>query len=101
VHAHDDDTYGSPHMTTELRRRGYCVNHRRTARLMRRAGLEGRCTKRWRKTTVPDPAAWGQEPDWPPLRTVHPARSVLRGRHHLFWPALGYARSVGQGEENT
>ncbi len=24
---------------------------------MRRAGLEGRCKKRWRKTTLPDPAA--------------------------------------------
>ena len=26
-------------------------------RLMRQAGLEGRCKKRWRKTTVPDPDA--------------------------------------------
>ena len=26
-------------------------------RLMRRAGLEGRCKKRWRKTTIQDPAA--------------------------------------------
>jgi transposase InsO family protein len=24
---------------------------------MRQAGLEGRCKKRWRKTTVPDPQA--------------------------------------------
>jgi transposase InsO family protein len=30
---------------------------RRVRRLMRLAGLEGRCKKRWRKTTVADPAA--------------------------------------------
>jgi len=34
VHAHHDDTYGSPRMTAELRRRGWCVNHKRTERLM-------------------------------------------------------------------
>jgi putative transposase len=30
---------------------------RRVTRLMRQAGLEARCKKRWRKTTVPDPQA--------------------------------------------
>jgi hypothetical protein len=30
---------------------------RRVTRLMRQAGLEGRCKKRWRKTTVADPDA--------------------------------------------
>jgi transposase InsO family protein len=30
---------------------------RKVTRLMRQAGLEGRCKKRWRKTTVADPAA--------------------------------------------
>ena len=37
--------------------RGVECGRRRVRRLMRRAGLEGRCKKRWRKTTVPDPAA--------------------------------------------
>ena len=30
---------------------------RKVTRLMRQAGLEGRCKKRWRKTTVADPDA--------------------------------------------
>ena len=34
IHAHLDDTYGSPRMTAELRQRGFCVNHKRTERLM-------------------------------------------------------------------
>ena len=37
--------------------RGIEVGKRRVRRLMRQAGLEGRCKKRWRKTTVADPAA--------------------------------------------
>ena len=37
---------------------GACVcGRRRVTRLMRLAGLEGRCKKRWRKTTVADPEA--------------------------------------------
>ena len=44
-------------MYHELVKRGVSCGRRRVRRLMRRAGLEGRCEKRWRKTTVPDPAA--------------------------------------------
>jgi len=38
-------------------KRGVACGRRRVRRLMRQAGLEGRCKKRWRKTTVPDPEA--------------------------------------------
>jgi putative transposase len=41
----------------ELRRRGRRHGRKRVARLMRRAGLRGRAPKRWRKTTIADPAA--------------------------------------------
>jgi putative transposase len=33
IHRHHDDTYGSPRMTDELKRRGYDVNHKRIERL--------------------------------------------------------------------
>jgi len=57
VHTESKGTYGSPRVHQELVKRGVPCGRRRVRRLMRRAGLEGRCTKRWRKTPVPDPAA--------------------------------------------
>ncbi len=57
IHAESKGTYGSPRVHQELRKRGVECGRRRVRRLMRRAGLEGRCKKRWRQTTVPDPAA--------------------------------------------
>jgi putative transposase len=57
VHAESKGTYGSPRVHAELVKRGVTCGRRRVTRLMRRAGLEGRCKKRWRKTTVPDPDA--------------------------------------------
>ena len=55
VHAESRGTYGSPRVHQELVKRGVACGRRRVRRLMRRAGLEGRCKKRWRKTTVLDP----------------------------------------------
>jgi putative transposase len=40
-----------------LRKQGVGCGKRRVRRLMREAGLEGRCKKRWRTTTVADPDA--------------------------------------------
>lgn len=57
VHAESKGTYGSPRVHKELVKRGTACGRRRVIRLMRRAGLEGRFKKRWRKTTVPDPDA--------------------------------------------
>jgi putative transposase len=57
VHTESKGTYGSPRVHQELVKRGVACGRRRVRRLMRRAGLEGRCKKRWRKTTVPDPEA--------------------------------------------
>jgi transposase InsO family protein len=57
IHTTSKGTYGSPRIHAELRRQGVGCGRRRVRRLMRRAGLEGRCKKRWRKTTVPDPAS--------------------------------------------
>jgi transposase InsO family protein len=57
IHAESNGTYGSPRVHRELRDRGITCGKRRVARLMAIGGLEGRCKKRWRKTTVVDPAA--------------------------------------------
>jgi len=55
VHRNLDDTYGSPRMTDELRRRGYCVNHKRTERLMAHNGIYAKDGRRRRhRTTIPD-----------------------------------------------
>ena len=57
IHNESNGTYGSPRVHKELLHRHVAVGKRKVTRLMRQAGLEGRCKKRWRKTTVADPAA--------------------------------------------
>jgi putative transposase len=57
IHEESKGTYGAPRVHKELLHRHVAVGKRKVARLMRGAGLEGRCKKRWRKTTVADPGA--------------------------------------------
>ena len=60
VHTESQGTYGYRRVHKALRNDDVEVGKRRVRRvrrLMRQAGLEGRAKKRWRKTTVPDPAA--------------------------------------------
>jgi putative transposase len=57
IHKEPDGTYGSPRVHQALRRQDVSCGKRRVARLMRAAGIEGRRKKRWRTTTIPDPAA--------------------------------------------
>jgi transposase InsO family protein len=57
IHKQSKGTYGSPRVHRALRKAGTECGKRRVRRLMRQAGLEGRCKKRWRKTTVADPTA--------------------------------------------
>ena len=58
IHAVSDGTCGSPRIHRALREdEGVACGKRRVARLMRAAGLEGRRKKRWRTTTIADPAA--------------------------------------------
>lgn len=58
IHCHHDDTYGSPRMTTELARRGYCVNHKRVERLMVENGIVAADARRKKlRTTIPDVSA--------------------------------------------
>jgi putative transposase len=57
IHATSKGTYGAPRIHAQLRRDGICCGKKRVARLMVRAGLAGRCPRRWRKTTIADPNA--------------------------------------------
>jgi transposase InsO family protein len=57
IHDESNGTYGTPRVHAELRARGRLVSRKRVARLLRAAGRAGRSPKRWRTTTVPDPAA--------------------------------------------
>ena len=57
VHRESKGRYGVPMVHAQLRRQGRRHSRKRVARLMRQAGLRGRAPKRWRKTTIADPAA--------------------------------------------
>jgi transposase InsO family protein len=57
IHAKSDGSYGSPRTHAELAAQGHHHGRKRIARLMCAAGLRGRTPRRWRKTTIADPAA--------------------------------------------
>jgi transposase InsO family protein len=57
VHEESRGRYGAPRVHAELRRRGHRHSRKRVARLMSSAGIGGKTPKRWKKTTIPGPAA--------------------------------------------
>ena len=57
VHEASKGRYGAPRVHAQLRAVGRRHSRKRVARLMRQSGLQGRAAKRWKKTTLPDPAA--------------------------------------------
>ena len=57
VHDDSEGRYGAPRVHAQLRAGGHRHSRKRVARLMRAAGLRGKAAKRWKKTTIPDPAA--------------------------------------------
>jgi transposase InsO family protein len=57
VHQESKGRYGAPRVAAELARRGRRHSRKRIARLMCQAGLAGRAPRRWKKTTIADPAA--------------------------------------------
>jgi putative transposase len=62
VHAASHCTYGAPRVHAELRATGTRVGRKRVACLMR-AGLAGRCPKRFRRTTIHSIAPAAEPPD--------------------------------------
>ena len=57
AHEASKGRYGAPRIHAQLRRQGRRHARKRVARLMRAAGLCGRRPRRWKRTTIPDPAA--------------------------------------------
>jgi transposase InsO family protein len=57
VHAESKGRYGAPRVHAQLARRGRRHGRKRVARIMRATGLRGRTAKRWKRTTIADPAA--------------------------------------------
>jgi putative transposase len=57
AHQGSKGRYGTPRIHAELRRRGHRHARRRVARLLGAAGLCGRRPRRWKRSTIPDPAA--------------------------------------------
>jgi transposase InsO family protein len=57
IHGESKGRYGAPRVHAVLARWGRHHGRKRVARLMRDAGLKGRAPKRWKKTTIADPAA--------------------------------------------
>jgi transposase InsO family protein len=62
IHDNSRHTYGSPRVHHELQAQGERCSRKRVARLMRAADRHGRTPRRWKKTTIADPAA-EQRPD--------------------------------------
>ena len=63
IHTKSRGTYGAPRISTKLAEAGICVGQKRVARLMVRRGLVGRCKRRFKVTTTPDPGAGSLAPD--------------------------------------
>jgi transposase InsO family protein len=57
AHEASKGRYGAPRIHAQLRRQGRRHDRKRVARLMRTAGLHGRTPRRFKRTTIPDPAA--------------------------------------------
>jgi putative transposase len=57
IHRQSSQTYGSPRVHAELRRRGWKVNHKRVERLMATHGIIGHRPRRRRSLTKADTAA--------------------------------------------
>jgi transposase InsO family protein len=57
AHQRSKGRYGAPRIHAQLRRHGHRHGRKRIARLMRAAGLHGRTPRRFKRTTIADPAA--------------------------------------------
>lgn len=59
IHQESRQIYGSPRITEALQAQGYTCGHNRVARLMQVQGIRAKMGKVFKRTTKPDPSAWG------------------------------------------
>lgn len=52
----DSDEVSGPRILADMREDGEIISRKTVAKTMRRLGLRGICPKRWRTTTIVDPA---------------------------------------------
>ena len=106
IHEELDATYGSPRMTRELSRRGFCVNHKRIERLMRIHGIVAVTPRRSIRTTIrselapplPDLVCGDFRPGEPNRRYCGDITYVPTGEGWLFFATaldLGSRRLAG------
>ena len=92
IHEDLDATRGSPRMTKELRRRGFCVNHKRTERLRRENGIVAVSPRRSVRMTIrpelspplPDLVGGDFSPGEPNRRYAGDITYVPRGEGWLY-----------------
>src|SRR5436190_22743509 len=89
VHERSRGYYGSPRVTGQLRREGVAVGRRRVARLMRRASLQGRSARLYRRAKVGQRAFFASVPNHQHQMRVHATDQVWVGD-------VTYLRVAGQ-----
>ena len=79
VHTRSRGNYGSPRVTGQLRLDGLEVGKRRVARLMQRAGLQGKSARLYRNSKVAQRAFYASVPHRPEIRTPQAPNQVWVG----------------------
>jgi len=79
VHERSRGYYGSPRVTGQLRRQGVTVGRRRVARLMRRARLQGRSARLYRRAKVGQRAFFASVPNHQRERSIDAPNQVWVG----------------------
>ena len=112
IHAGTDATYGGPRVTEELRRRGFCDNHKRIERLMREHDIIGVTERRRVRTTIqaedalplPDLVEQRFDPGAPDVAWAGDITYIPTGEGWLYLAStldLGSRRLLGWAMDDT
>jgi transposase InsO family protein len=79
IHQQSRGYYGSPRVTSQLRREGIAIGQRRVARLMRCARLQGRSARRYHRSMVGQRAFFASVPNQQRVQVVQAPNQVWVG----------------------